>query len=80
MYVKHMSVKTTHAEGVATVPLQGRVLPEHRLAFNAAAKASGLSVNLYMDTLITHLQNTGGLPILAKPKPQEEELPIAQAS
>lgn len=68
-----------HPEGVATVPLQGRVLPEHRDAFNAAARASKLSVSLYMDSLIQYLEEHGGLPVLAKPKPQLEELPIPAA-
>lgn len=68
-----------HEDGVATVPLQGRVLPERRKAFNAAARASGISVNLYMDTLIQYLEDHGGLPVLPKPKPQAEELPIPAA-
>jgi len=68
-----------HPDGVATVPLQGRVLPEHREAFNAAARASKLSVNLYMDSLIQYLEEHGGLPLLSKPKPQAEELPIQAA-
>ncbi|GAA2197188.1 hypothetical protein GCM10009849_05190 [Sinomonas flava] len=59
--------------------LQGRVTPERRAAANEAAQDSGLSLSFYLDTLIQHLEENGGLPIFPKPRPQAEELPIQAA-
>ncbi|WP_344298145.1 hypothetical protein [Sinomonas flava] len=53
--------------------------PERRAAANEAAQDSGLSLSFYLDTLIQHLEENGGLPIFPKPRPQAEELPIQAA-
>lgn len=66
-------------DGAVTVLLQGKVTPERRTAVSAAADDSGLSLSFYLDTLVRHLEENGGLPVFPRPKPQAEELPIQAA-
>lgn len=66
-------------DGTPLVLLQGRVTPERRAAVSDAADDSGISQSLYLDTLIAHLQENGGLPLFPRKRPQKEELPIPAA-
>jgi len=63
----------------ATVLLQGRVSPDAREAIKAAATASGVSIAYYLEALILTMDREGTLPVIDRPRPQNEELPISAA-
>lgn len=67
-------------DNAPTVLLQGRVAPESREAVTRAAKTSGMSASLYLDSLITVLleQGKGELPNLSYllNVDQQEQLPV----
>lgn len=68
-------------EGAATVLLQGRVSPETRAEVQAAAAESGVSIAYYLEALVSQLiRDKGGLPTVARPRPQDMELPIADVA
>jgi hypothetical protein len=68
-------------EGAATVLLQGRVSPETRAEVQAAAAESGVSIAYYLEALVSQLiRDNGALPTVARPRPQDMELPIADVA
>ncbi|MFD1716040.1 hypothetical protein ACFSBZ_16315 [Amnibacterium flavum] len=67
-------------DNVPTVLLQGRVAPDARERVAQAAEESGVSVSYYLERLIRDLvMEHGALPLVDKPVPQREELPIPAA-
>jgi hypothetical protein len=75
-----MRARVRRPDGAPTVLLQGRVSPESRSEVQAAAAQSGVSVAYYLDALIAQIvDERGTLPIVALPRPQQEELSINAA-
>lgn len=67
-------------ENVPTVLLQARIAPEVRQEVQAAAAASGVSIAFYLETFLRdQIRTQGALPLVARPQPQSEELPIPAA-
>ena len=73
-------MRTRREDNVPTVLLQGRVAPESRKAVNRAAKTSGMTTALYLDSLITVLKEDGNgeLPDLSYllDASKQEQLPM----
>lgn len=67
-------------DNAPTVLMQGRVAPESRAAVTRAAKTSGMSASLYLDSLVTVLlgKGNGELPDLSYLLniDQQEQLPV----
>jgi len=71
---------TRRPDNAPTVLLQGRVSPEVRAEYKAAADASGVSVAYYLEALAAKLLDEhGSMPLVESPRPQREELPIPAA-
>jgi hypothetical protein len=68
-------------EALPTVSLQARVSPDVRAEIEAAAAASGVSLAYYLDAFFKSQVDTfGSLPLVPSPRPQLEELPIADVA
>lgn len=67
-------------DNAPTVLMQGRVAPESRAAVARAAKSSGMSASLYLDSLVTVLleKGNGELPDLSYllDVSTQEQLPV----
>lgn len=63
-----------------TVQVTARVIPEARDVLAHAAEQSGISIALYLQTLLLEMDRTSGLPVFDHlRRPQWEELPIPAA-
>ncbi len=73
--------RTARPQGAPTVLLQARVAPEAHAAVKDAAARSGVTLALYMESLVRILtEETGEMPLVPNPKDrQREELPIPAA-
>jgi len=75
-----IKARARRADNAPTVLLQGRVSPDTRAEVQAAAAESGVSIAYYLDALIMQLvEERGSLPVVDRPRPQREELPIPAA-
>ena len=75
-----IKARSRRAANAPTVLLQGRVSPDARAEVQDAARRSGVSIAYYLDTLIAQLvDENGSLPLVDRPVPQTEELPIPAA-
>jgi hypothetical protein len=75
-----MRGRTRRPDNSPTVLLQGRVSAAIRDEVRDAADASGVSLALYLETLIARSREDGHLPVYTDlARPQWEELPIPAA-